>query len=205
MQYSFDWFTNNAHIWKKYFGKLKDKAVNVLELGSFEGLSANWIVDNILVHPRSHLTCVDNFSTIKEQRRSRNYQPSKTFEQFVKNTQENKHKITLIRGDTRDVLKSSKMLQAKFDIIYIDAGRSSKSVLEDAILSFPLLKEGGYIVFDDYTNSKRHDYACPKKGIDAFQDIYSDELKVLNTTWQVVAKKVKSRYKVRACKSEFYS
>jgi predicted O-methyltransferase YrrM len=159
-----------------------------------------------LTHPESHITCVDNFSSSTTRRVRGTFQKDikKT---FLNNTSRYKRdrKLTLIEANTRDALKLPSVLSQKFDFVYIDAGRHAKNVLEDAILSFALLNEGGLIVFDDYTTSKKHDYTCPKKGIDAFLDMYSDELKVINTSWQVIAKKVKPNRLQRPCSSELFT
>jgi predicted O-methyltransferase YrrM len=124
---------------------------------------------------------------------------------FEENTKEFGNKIKLIKQSSAKALKSRELLDQKFDFIYIDGNRHSKHVLEDAVLAFPLLNVNGYIVFDDYTNSRNHDYTCPKKGIDAFLDMYSDELKVIDADWQVIAKKVKPKKTLKPCRSEYYS
>ncbi len=197
--FSFDYFTNNIPRWEKHFKKLmkagKETPLQALELGSLEGRSAIWTLENILVHPKSHITCVDNYAKV----------PATVKKHFLNNTVKFGDKIELIVKDTRDALKSPELLNKEFDFIYIDASRHSKNVLEDAILALPLLKVGGYIVFDDYTSSKEHDNACPKKGIDTFLDIFHDELKVENTSWQVIARKKKPKRAPKACHSELFS
>jgi predicted O-methyltransferase YrrM len=199
-----DWFSNNIPRWEKHLKKLiqkgKKEPLNALELGSFEGRSAIWTVENVLVHPNSTITCIDSYSTVGTKR-----QQSLAQQRFLKNTQAFGKKVQLIVSDTRSALKSPTLLQKQFDFIYIDASRHSKNVLEDAILALPLLKVGGYMVFDDYTSSKDHDYVCPKKGIDAFLDIFHDELKVENTSWQVILRKKQPKRAAKPCHSELFS
>lgn len=192
-----DWFTNNIPRWEKYLPHFKDTRTKVLELGSFEGRSAIWLLENVLNHPSSSIVCVDNF---KQDGKI----ISEVKERFVANTKPFSKKVKLYTMDTRDALKTPKLLKEKFDMVYIDASRHSKNVLEDAILSFPLLKEGGTIIFDDYTSSKKHDFTCPKKGIDAFVDIFSDELQVHNTSWQLIATK-KPQKSPKPCRSELFA
>jgi predicted O-methyltransferase YrrM len=198
-KYTEDWFSNNIELWKKHFGKLNDIPILALELGSFEGRSAIWIVENILTHQDSHLTCIDNFSYYKQK------VDTKLKKRFQNNIELYKQKITLFDASTQTALKSEQLLDKRFDFIYIDAGRHAKNVIEDAILSFALLKEGGYIVFDDYTINKKHDYTCPKKGIDAFLDIFSDEIKVIHSSWQIIAKRIKPKKIPKPCRSELYT
>lgn len=204
-QYTFskDWFSNNIPRWqqnlKKLIKKGKTTPLQALEVGSFEGRSAIWTLENILVHPESKIICVDNFNSVPSRKRSA------TRQRFLQNTESFGDKLSLIEDDSRNALKSPELLTKQFDFIYIDASRHSKNVLEDAILSLPLLKVGGYIVFDDYTSSKEHDYSCPKQGIDTFLDIFNDELKVEHTSWQVIARKKLPTRKLKPCHSEFYS
>ena len=115
----------------------------------------------------------------------------------MENTKPFGNRVQLIEAPSSLALKDCNLLDKKFDFIYIDANRHAKHVLEDAVLSFPLLNIGGHIVFDDYT--------CPKKGIDAFLDMYNDELKVIETKWQVIAKKIKAKRAPRQCRSELFS
>lgn len=202
-RYTVDWFSNNEERWSKYFKKLSSIPIRALEIGSFEGKSAVWALENILTHPQSHITCIDNFSLHKHA--GRRFYPSVIKKHFLENTEKYGGKIELVEQSSADALKSKYLLSKKFDFIYIDGNRHAKHVLEDAILSFPLLNINGYIVFDDYTNSKKHDYTCPKKGIDAFLDMYNDELKVIHTSWQVIAKKVAPKKDVKPCRSEYFS
>ena len=52
-----DWFTNNIPYWLWAFNKykLKNDKVNVLEIGSWEGLSSYFILNEL---PNARLTCV---------------------------------------------------------------------------------------------------------------------------------------------------
>lgn len=200
--FSKDWFSNNIPRWQQNLNKLikkgKSTSLLALEIGSFEGRSAVWTLENILVHPDSKIICVDSYSNVPTRKRN-------TIKQrFLQNTKPFGDKVSLIEDYSRNALKSPTILDKQFDFIYIDASRHSKNVLEDAILSLPLLKVGGYIVFDDYTSSKEHDYSCPKKAIDTFLDIFNDELKVENASWQLIARK-KPAKKLKPCHSELFA
>lgn len=194
MVYTEDWFSNNIELWKKHLLKLSKSPIKVLEIGTFEGRSAIWLLENILKHPDSRIYCVDQWSYKSE---------NKIYKTFLKNIEKYKNKVHILKGKSQDQVR--KITNVQFDFIYIDASRHSQNVLEDAILSFPLLKSDGIMIFDDYTNNKEHDINCPKKGIDAFIDIYAYDIKVLHTGWQVVIQKRKTPLKRRPCYSEFYS
>jgi len=76
---------------------------------------------------------------------------------------------------------------SSFDFIYIDGDHSTKAVLEDFTLSFPLLKPNGIMVFDDYNWTPRHlrgkldkiqknqlKQATPKPAIDLLKTFTND-------------------------------
>ena len=189
-KYTEDWFSNNITQWDKYLSHMKGKPLNFLEIGTYEGRSAIWVLENILTHPKSKLYLLDLW-------------PSKPiFERFKKNIEPYKEKVVILNGLSRDMLRSLK--DPIFDFIYIDGSRHSKNTLEDAVLSYPLLKPGAMIIFDDYTNNKEHDINCPKPGIDAFINIYAHEIKVLQSRWQVIVVKRKKDLPRKLCYSEFY-
>jgi len=65
------------------------------------------------------------------------------------------------------------MIDERFDCIYIDADHRAAGVLEDAVLSWRLLKGGGIMILDDYGwNLYENPFKCPKRGIDAFLDAF---------------------------------
>jgi predicted O-methyltransferase YrrM len=189
-----DWCTNNIGTWKRYLKKYKNHETKALEVGSYEGRSAIWMLDNVLTHEKSHITCVDNFTVGKD-----------VHKRFTENMKPYQGKFKLYKEDSKVALKRSEVLKQHFDIIYIDGSRHSRNVLEDAILCFDLLKPNGLMIFDDYTDSREHDQSCPKPAINAFLDIYASELQVLLTKWQVILKKREKPLPVKTCKSEFYT
>lgn len=195
-EYTVDWFTNNLPLWTKLFKTSVNKPINFLEIGTYEGRSAIWALENVLTHPDSKMTCVDDWKT-----------PG-TFQRFKKNISSNpafKGKVQIYKGQARDSLKHPNILKQQYDVIYIDADLHSSSVMEHAVLAFPLLKPGGYIIFDDYTYSKHRDNRCPKQAIDAFINAYADDIRVITARWQVVVQKHKHPRPHKPCRSEFYT
>ena len=59
-QFTQDWFTHNIPIWKRHLQEFTGIAdFQVVEIGSFQGMSACWLLDNILTHPTAKITCID--------------------------------------------------------------------------------------------------------------------------------------------------
>ena len=79
-----------------------------------------------------------------------------------------------------------------FDFVYIDGAHEAKSVIQDAILALPLLKLGGFMLFDDYpfifSDNPRQNTA---RAIDFFLDVFDDELACLHQNRQVLLQKVR--------------
>jgi predicted O-methyltransferase YrrM len=78
-----------------------------------------------------------------------------------------------------------------FDFIYVDADHTTVGVLLDAELSWPLLKSGGILAFDDYTwNHESGDpRLAPQVGIDLFLHRHEGEYQLLAKNTQVWIKK----------------
>jgi predicted O-methyltransferase YrrM len=81
-------------------------------------------------------------------------------------------------------------LAQPFDLIYIDGSHTAKDVLTDACMTWPILKNKGMMVFDDYLWGAPADVLHrPKIAIDAFTTMFAEELKIVHTGYQVVIQK----------------
>jgi predicted O-methyltransferase YrrM len=79
----------------------------------------------------------------------------------------------------------------QFDLVYIDGSHEAPDVLSDAVLSWPLLKSGGILGFDDYgwhqfPEAKR----CPALAVDAFLGVMRGKFSIYERGYQVWLKKV---------------
>lgn len=83
------------------------------------------------------------------------------------------------------------MTPASCDIIYIDGDHSAPAVLTDAVLSWPLLKEGGILIFDDYQYKleERSPEKSPRISIDAFAASFGDYIDTLHVGSQYIIRK----------------
>jgi predicted O-methyltransferase YrrM len=149
-----------------------------LEIGSYEGRSTLWLLENVLTHPTSTITCVDSFTQ------------SNTYNTFINNTKNYKSKIALHRDYSFNVLIKLNKRSDLFDAVYIDGDHSAKGVLEDAVLSFPLLKKGGLLIFDDYQWAMQlPPQQRPEIAINAFIESYANRVKIVYVGYQVVLQK----------------
>jgi hypothetical protein len=145
--YSFDWATGNIHnfltIQKiKKFGTDIQK-FKILEIGSFEGYSAN-IFNKIF--PGHEIYCVDPWFSYSELANIDFNKIEKNFDSNTKNLNIKKFKML-----SNDFFKINEEF---FDIIYIDGAHDYQSVLSDANNSIKILKKDGIIFFDDFLSEE---------------------------------------------------
>ena len=136
--YSADLVSRYSDLWIEHLGHLRHRAnVRMLEIGSYEGRSANWFLENILTGQGSSIVCVDQFVEPCGERFDRNIRASG-----------NAGRVTKLSGKSQSVLPT--LPSDSFDAIYIDGGHSEQEVLEDARESWRLARGGAVLIFDDY-------------------------------------------------------
>jgi predicted O-methyltransferase YrrM len=180
-EFTTDWVTPYGGLWTDQLKHLKEKPnIHALEIGSFEGRSAIWFLENILIHPTSSITCVDIFEEKYgyEDKFDRNIEASN----FT-------NRVRKIKGSSQKVLRELEW--NNYDFIYIDGSHVAKDVLLDAVLSWDLLKIGGTIIFDDYQwkVDRYPPWRRPKLAIDAFIQVLEPYIEVLHKDYQVVLRK----------------
>jgi predicted O-methyltransferase YrrM len=177
--FTVDWFGLNIGVWQQMLSPWAGKPNLVfLEIGCFEGRATIWLLGNILTSKTSKIHCVDIFEGDYEQRFDHNMKVAKCEDQ-----------VTKVKGYSQEALR--KLPLNHYDFIYVDASHVAPDVLEDAILSFSLLKSEGIMIFDDYEWDQSNDeYLVPKMAIDAFLRVYSRKYELLHKGYQVVVKKI---------------
>ena len=167
---------NFTHNWNQEFIKNSKRIIQknlCLEIGCFEGLTSNYIVDNILsesgrlicVDPLTDVYLNDKLSELDDANNKEWIYFKDQYSRFINNVSEHieSGKIELIRDLSINVFDSLlDKYKESFDFIYIDGDHRPDGVYIDAINSFKLCKSGGYILFDDYT------WGDTGKGIDRF-------------------------------------
>lgn len=182
-----DWFSGNIPTWTEALRPYKGvEGISMLEIGSFQGRSAVWLLENILTHPTARLDCVDTFEGSVEHTPG---QKKGMLDIFTHNVGRFGDKVRVLRGESQHVLRRLAPV-AKYDMIYIDGDHHAASVLEDAVLAFRLVKHGGLMIFDDYQwKPELPDLMRPALGVDAFLTVYADKVKVLFSGYQVIVQK----------------
>ena len=166
----------------------------VLEIGCFEGLTSNYIVDKLLDEKTGKLICIDPLSdAYLGSDPSKKILPyfNKQYDRFVFNTQKNASQIKLIRKTSSEGFADLfPTYKNTFDLIFIDGDHRASVVYSDAVNSFELCKKGGIMLFDDYTDGG--DYLgeeSTKHGVDQFLATYSGMYELLLKNNQVALRK----------------
>ncbi len=197
-QFTQDWFSNNLLVWQTFIAPLAgQEGLKVLEIGSWEGRSTCWLLENILTHDTATITCIDTFEgSYEHQQFNPDYLQTveSRFDFNITQTQAG-HKVEKCIGRSQTMLRTLPL--ATYDILYIDGSHVAGDVLQDAMLGWDLIKVGGLIIFDDYGFSfgqpqegKPALPQNPKVGVDAVLNLFGDRLKVLYKGYQVLVRKL---------------
>ncbi|MHA7630851.1 class I SAM-dependent methyltransferase [Corallococcus sp. M7] len=182
-RFSSDWMSNCEAEWRETLAPLMGApGIRALEIGSFEGRSSLWLLENVLTHPTSRLTCVDLFQGDAAKLFDENLAASGAAERVEK------------RADLSGIVLRQLPAEAVYDYIYVDGSHEAYDTLEDAVLCFRLLKPGGIMTFDDYgmATAQLANYESidrPDIGIDAFVSAAGRRLQVVRKGFQLTVRK----------------
>lgn len=191
-----DFFSANILHWQRDLARFVGRPdISFLEVGSYEGKSACWLLRNILTHESSRLTCIDLFEQGKSQgvfdttgRDSASMTAEDRFDHNLRQAEAG-DRVTKLKGLSGVLLRTLPL--ASFDFIYIDGSHTARDVLEDAVMAWPLLKTGGLVTFDDYLwKDHPEPLLRPQMAIDAFLQVYEGHYRLVRSDYQVTLQKL---------------
>lgn len=152
--FTIDIFSHRISIWSEHLKSLMGSAVNALEVGYYQGMSSCWMLDWVLTHQESKLTCIDSYFEQK-------------FKENITKTGA-KSKVTFLAGDTHQLMRD--FTPGNFELINLqDSCKLSQHTEKNAQLAWELLKPGGLIIFSYYGWRNPQDpQQDPRLGIDRF-------------------------------------
>lgn len=178
--------------------------LDMLEIGSFEGQSTIWFLQNLLQHPESFITCVDPWLNYSQDTNSINsynqnitewnFKNDNIKSNFLNNIQfyNLSSKINILQGLSSEILPLLAIQKKRYDIIYIDGNHTAPFVLTDAILCWNLLKLNSIMIFDDYGwGLEQSETLRPKLAIDSFVNCFKDYIDVVINDYKYVIKRIK--------------
>ena len=168
-----------------------------LEIGCFEGLTSNYIIENIL-SPEGKLICIDPLldtyivTDLTEEDIVNNKTIyswfNKQYDRFIENTK-HQTQLELYRNTSEQAFPELiSKYKNQIDLVYIDGDHRASVVYIDAINSFKLCKPNGLIIFDDYKWNAAKSNA-PGIGIDKFLYEYKGQYKIVAQNYQILIRK----------------
>ena len=194
LEFTNRWFDDNARpFWERLIPGLE--IAKALEIGSYEGASACFLIAAVAYRAPLSLHCVDTWAGGVEHAPD-GLAPADmeaVERRFCRNiataVAAAPHPVDLHvhRAESADALAGllAGGHAGTFDFIYVDGSHQAPDVLADAVLAFRLLKVGGHLVFDDYLWAEAlpggvDPLRCPKPAIDAFTTLYCRKLQILH-------------------------
>jgi hypothetical protein len=180
MTFTVDWTTSRLPNWERYLVPLAGKPLKAIEIGVFEGRSALWLLENVLVNPECLLILVDSYRYQKPRK------PGNEISQSQLNAA--KEKAASVLGPywsrcwwrqkfSEEVLPS--LQPGSFDMIRVDGDHRPHSTLQDMVLSWRLLKTGGLLIVDDVPSKQHRGHwkrSGPRRAFRAFRSCVSHEI-----------------------------
>lgn len=189
-QFTQDWFMTGPQVWPQIKAMMRRRA-DFLEIGSYEGRSSVWTVEN-MVPDSGSLTCIDTWQGSEEHSQEDMAAVEARFDHNIElvGKQFPLREIWKIKEPSIKALGEMVSVGRQFDFIYIDGSHQAKDVMTDSCMAWPLLRSGGFLVWDDYLwGSARDILHKPKMAIDGFMLMFGEELRPIFTGYQMIVQK----------------
>ena len=177
-EFTTDWLTHKLPRWFPALAPFRDQAVQVLDVGSFEGRSSIAFLEYL---PASRVTTIDMFVDAEIEGR------------FDRNLAPYADRTCKVKGRAAQVLDDLHAKGEEFDVIYLDAGKRRDEVFAHSALAWPLLKVGGVLIWDDLLWERERPAAeRPEYGIRHFCVAFADSLTILHDGSQMIVTKTRN-------------
>ena len=188
-EFTQDWFEKFAKPnWDQLIPQITPQ--KILEIGSFEGASACYLIQSNAWADPLKLFCADTWEGgIEHERQQLDLtQLEKRFDSNLKVAIESSERtvhLNKLKGRSENTLCNliREGHRGTFDLIYVDGSHQAPDALTDAVLGFQLCKTGGLIIFDDYLWTEKTTYGAdpirsPKLAIDSFTNIFCRQINI---------------------------
>lgn len=185
MSYDFsaDWFSKNTATWAEIFSEVIPGTKRLLEIGSYEGRSTVWLIENVLAKGGS-IHCVDTWEGGIDYNGVRMDAVERRFDANVKAAlkKAKKARLTKLKGNSATLLCEliASGMAGVFDFVYVDGCHQAPDVLTDIVHAFHLCRAGGVIACDDYLwKQEEHLTYSPRLAIDSFAHCFHGKVRIL--------------------------
>ena len=165
------------------------KQINVLEIGSYSGMS---LIEIIKCIPNSFGIGLDLWSSYDENNLLTNMDNLKVKDSFYKNIKTSglENRIKGIQIDSKKGLIQFIKDGVKFDIIYVDGSHLLLDAYTDIVLSWEILEKGGYLIIDDYLYKNDEPLKSPFESVNHFLKLYKGQYNILSIDYRVFLEKI---------------
>jgi predicted O-methyltransferase YrrM len=182
-EFSEYYFAHLAPIWTALFSASRERIAKVLEIGSYEGGSTVWILENLL-KSGGELHCIDTWKGGVEHRKDKMPEVEARFDRNIEKALAKTSGAKIFKRVGYSRIKLSELMTGghlcSFDLVYVDGSHESSDVLCDLVGAFQLCKVQGLIICDDYLWGYEDNLRfSPKLAIDSFVNCYNNKIKIL--------------------------
>lgn len=144
MTFTYDWTSDRIETWMKHLKEFIDKPVRAMEIGSYEGRTSCWLLENILTHPQARFTSVDPYA-YADRVEAINLQRAKRF--ATENFAPYGEKVSQVFEYSHLYLPTLPL--NTFDLVYVDGQHTYNACLADMCTVYTLLAPDGIMFVDD--------------------------------------------------------
>lgn len=141
-----NWFQKVKREFSTIVSPFKGRPILYVEIGCFEGDSAEWVAKNILTHPGARGIGIDDYAPD----RKRGPAEIDAVKQLAIKRLAPYPRWSWRFEKSQDVLRRNSWGTRPIDLLYIDGSHNAHDVVLDFAYAWPHLKEGSVVVFDDY-------------------------------------------------------
>jgi predicted O-methyltransferase YrrM len=185
-----DMVSGNFALWEPIMGELEGRSARILEIGSFEGMSACYFLWRLR---DAHVTCIDTFAGGRSFA-ALGSDVSGLEVAFDRNVAlVDGSRVRKLAGTSTEHLPILLREGKTFDLVFIDGSDLALDVLVDAALSWQLLESDGYLIFDNYVWRSplgEDPLFHPAPAVDAFLNLVGDHCEVSFEAQEVIVRRV---------------
>lgn len=182
--HSTDWFSMRAPSWLAVLQELGfcEKPLRALEIGSWEGLSASFMLRSL----DATITCVDTWAGSDEHSSRNDLHVVEA--NFDHNLGLFGERVEKVKATSAEFFRNYR--GDSFDLIYVDGSHHFSDVLSDAFAAHEVLAPSGLIIFDDYEWTVYENVRDnPARAINIFMSQMGRSYKLVRVGYQLFAQK----------------
>lgn len=193
-----DLVSGNFTIWEPYLQSLEGRNARILEIGSFEGMSACYFLWRLR---DASVTCIDTFAG-GASFAAVGADVSALEPAFDRNVAlVDAGRVRKLVGESAGHLLALLRAGERFDLVFVDGSDLALDVLVDAALGWQLLAPGGYLIFDNYgwrSPLGEDPLFHPAAAVDAFLELVRNHSAVLFKQNEVIIRRNAADAEARA-------